>query len=494
MKYRSTCVASALLLAVLLSLAGALAAKAQEDYEVPPPPVAFTGGLDTRIRQVFLHNLLDFDDDGGPAADKLLLASDAHFFRIRHRIWGQFKLHSGPRLFARFTTEWRKYLDPYLAPEKTQIIADNLYLDIPRLPGVPLSARIGRQDIVRGEGFILLEGGPADGSRSIYHNALLLGFDAQELGLERTKVELLAIRNPAWDPIPIANGATDEQKASPHGQYKPIVENDETALGAYITSRLFKPQQIEAYYLYKEEEDEALADPHLKLHTLGARLSGELPADFDYAAEGAVQFGTHELEPRLGAQLDGGAASLDHRSYGGYAWIARDLLFLWRPRIKTGAVFLSGDDPAERDLPCACDDIRFQNEAWVPPFSRWPKWSELYIYTLIPEQGRVANWSNMLALHASIDFTLSSKSHFSYGFYYLRAPYPLVAEDGAGAHTTYPLYGTGNERGQLHRWKFSTQLTDAVTWHFLVERFAAGDFYYAQDDAYFLRWELMWKR
>ncbi len=38
---------------------------------------------------------------------------------------------------------------------------------------------------------------------------------------------------------------------------------------------------------------------------------------------------------------------------------------------------MSGDDPSTDD-----------NEGWDPLFSRWPKWSELYIYSLATEGGR----------------------------------------------------------------------------------------------------------
>ena len=151
------------------------------------------------------------------------------------------------------------------------MILDNLYLDIPKVPCIPASLRIGRQDIVRGEGFILMEGGPLDGSRSIYQNAILLGLDGQQLGLDKTKLELMAIRNLAWDPMVIANGPSDAEKDD--GKRK-IVEWDETAFGLYVTQT--QPGEADDRGLLRLQRAGAARrdkDPCLTLqHRRGARL------------------------------------------------------------------------------------------------------------------------------------------------------------------------------------------------------------------------------
>jgi hypothetical protein len=425
------------------------------NHEVAPPPVAFEAGFDTRVREVTLHNLLDFDStkDGG-------LASDAHLFRVRHRVWGQVKLRSGIRLRARFTTEWRKYLSPYVNPDKTEIILDHFYLDIPRLPWVPLSLRLGRQDIVRGEGFVLLEGGPLDGSRSIYQNALALSFDAHSLGYAGTRVELFAIRNLARDEFVVAND-----------RERPLIESDETAFGLYVTT----PElgyQTETYYFYKEEEPEGREHPNMRLHTFGTRVSGDLPWELKFAGEGAWQTGTHR-DPNTNA------FQADHRAYGGYVWLKRSFITPLQPWLKIGGVLLSGDDPWSQKV-----------EGWVPLFARWPKWSELYIYSLIPESGRVGYWTNLLSLSAEMGLQLTQKTRLTYTFHSMHAP-----ELADVSWCMCGLFGGGDERGQLHIWKLTAEFSKKVAWHFLVERLVPGDFYHApRDDAYFVRWELMLNR
>jgi len=431
---------------------------------VPPPPVDFDLGLDTRVREVTLHNLLDFGDDetiGG-------LASDTHFFRVRHRIWPQLRFRNGWRLYSRFTTEWRKYLDPYLTPKKTEIILDNLYFDMPKVPGLPLSARIGRQDIIRGEGFILLEGGPLDGSRSIYFNAIVLGLDGATVGLGKTRLELMGIRNPAWDDYIVANGWDDAARLHNQGR---MVENDETAVGLYATNESWAEHKIEGYYFYKEEEPDFAADPTLAIHTIGARLAGPLRWKTAFAVEGAYQFGRHHPAD---------APDYDHRSFGGFGWLQRDFrLLFFRPAVKVGAIYLSGDDGEDRT-----------DQGWVPLFSRWPMWSEMYIYSLVAERNRIADWSNLAALTAGASMQIDSRVSLSYAFYYLKAPH---AHDPGKAPEPWRsgFFGTGTTRGHHHQVKLSAVMNRAISWHFLIERILPGDFYLPQDDAYFLRWELM---
>ena len=467
-------------LLLLLSIALlSLPAAAQSRRQVSFPPADFDAGIDTRIREVTLHNLLDFDYDEDQAVGDLSKDSDTHFFRVRHRVWGQLKFRGGFSIYSRFTTEWRKYLTPYESPHKTEIILDNLYLDLPRIPYVPFSLRIGRQDLIRGEGFLLLEGGPNDGSRSIYHNAVLLTLLGARIGVPLTKFELIAIRNMAWDDLIVANGPSDEQRAT--GQARPIVENDETALALYVTRTNLARQKLETYYFYKEEEAPSAQEPHLKLNTIGARISGELPWSVKYATEGAYQFGRHYPACRAGGNVACGEPTRDHRSCGGYASFSRSFLTLLQPTLQLGAIYLSGDDIDDPD-----DEVV---RGWHPLFSRWPKWSELYIYSLIPEGGRVADWSNLIALQAGLSLQLSGKARLSYNYYYMRAPEPLNPTAAASS-----FFGDGQDRGHNQQWKLAVEMTPHVSWHFLLERFAPGDFYNdAADDAYFVRWELILK-
>ena len=443
------------LLTIILVLLAAGPAVAQDTgYTPPAPPVDLDLGFDTRVRQVTIHNLLDFDseeDSGFPG--------DAVFFRVRHRLSADLHFRQGFSLQSRFTTEWRKYLDPWETPQKTEIILDNLYLDVPKIADLPLGVRIGRQDIIRGEGFVLMDGGPGDGSRSIYHNAVLFMLDGDAIGFRRAEIDLFAIRNPKFDEFVVANDLDTK-----------MVDKDETAFGVYMTQPVPMVGKNETYYIYKEEEPHDAPEPETKLHTLGTRSTGDLPWDLRFGLEAAYQFGEH-AEAQTGKKL------ADHSSYGGYLWVSRSFLALLHPSIKLGTFYLSGDDPGTED-----------NEAWNPLFSRWPKWSELYIYTQINEGRGVAYWTNTMSLNAQIGLKLSGSVGATYTYHYLTAP----------EESEY-----GDTRGHLHAWKVSATISDNISTHFLAERLDPGDVYpnpsgegvgtKPKDDAYFLRWEVMFK-
>ena len=435
-----------------------------------PPPLALNFGFDTRVREVTLHNLLDLDSDTDLGA-----ASDAHFFRVRHRIWAEAQHRSGVRLYSRFTTEWRKYITPWTCVADPEIVLDNLYLDVPRIPGTPLSLRIGRQDLIRGEGFILLEGGPNDGSRTIYQNAILLGADGQKLGLGATRLEAFAIRNLIRDELVL--GSDTEMGLS---------NEDETAFGFYAkhTAPRWSP---ELYCIYKRAEyvhirknntteDLIPSGPNdVSYHTVGSRVTATLPYDVKLGAEGAYQMGTFE-DPLTAA--DAG----DHKAYGMYGWLERMVIFPFKPTLRIGALLLSGDDPDTDEA-----------EAWRPVFSRWPKWSELYIYTLARERGRVAYWSNLTSVNVQVGVTILAKTKLTYAYHKLEAPYNPWPEEPPEFKKEF--MGRGTRRGTLHIWKLTAKMGPRLAGHFLVERFNPGNFYAEDlDDAYFLRWEVMYRR
>ena len=107
------------------------------------------------------------------------------------------------------------------------------------------------------------------------------------------------------------------------------------------------------------------------LHTVGGRVSVPFGQGWLAVGEFAAQHG-HQVG---GKQI---------RAKGGYGYIKRTFDRLWSPYLQAGYVGLSGSDPSKPDV--------IGN--WDPLFARWPKWSELYVYSQIPENG-IAYWTNM---------------------------------------------------------------------------------------------------
>ena len=70
-------------------------------------------------------------------------------------------------------------------------------------------------------------------------------------------------------------------------------------------------------------------------------------------------------------------------AWGGYTYGRRTSEHVRKPYIQVGWYGFSGDDPRTTG----------RIEGWDPLFSRWPKWSELYIYSQMRETG-VGYWTN----------------------------------------------------------------------------------------------------
>ena len=68
-------------------------------------------------------------------------------------------------------------------------------------------------------------------------------------------------------------------------QKQSLIEWDETGASLYYTDESFPGRRVEAYYFYKNENDDR------DIHTLGGRVSGKASGSLSFAGEMAVQLG-----------------------------------------------------------------------------------------------------------------------------------------------------------------------------------------------------------
>ncbi|MCD4653915.1 hypothetical protein K8T06_08250, partial [bacterium] len=141
-----------------------------------------------------------------------------------------------------------------------------------------------------------------------------------------------------------------------------------------------------------------------------------------------------------------------------------------KPALKLTAGAFSGDDSdTEKD------------EGWTPPFSRWPQWSELYIYSFIKE-GRVSYWSNLWFANAEFVFTPVDPLKIRLSYYKMMAfeawPHPAR------------MFGDGKDRGDLFQIRTDFKLPAGFSGHAVYEYHIPGDFYGGDEPGHFLRFEL----
>jgi hypothetical protein len=413
------------------------------DREVP----SYDFGADLRVRYTDLDNV-----------NALGAGVDPHrrFFRIRTRLRGDVWLSPGWRVFAELANESRSYLECGMCKSRFgEVIFDNLFFEFTNQEGNPLGLRIGRQDLFYGDGFIICDGTPLDGSRTLYTNGVLL---------------TTAIPGWSFDAFTVWNRKKDEWLPRINNAYTPLLEYNGFVGGLYL--RGFEPggepksYTLDYYYVFAEEEGPGR---HAGINTFGLRGTATLGPVW-LTAEIAYQ-GGREPESRFIVADPSLAGAQTITAYGGQAKLATPAPGGIPADAAVGYVQLSGDDPLTRN----------KFEGWNPIMGRWPQWSELYIYTLgmaaaVQPMGQgVAFWQNLRAPYVELLLLPQASVVLEARATWMLADtsVPLSLETPPGS-----VVGASRDRGSL--------LTFRVSWnpenlplegHILYERFDPGAYY-----------------
>lgn len=433
--------ASALLLAAILALVSPAGGEAGQSAD-PAKPRNFTVTFTERVREETSDNVTSLTDSG---------TDSSAYVRFRTSLMGRWTPSANFELTVRLTNENRYYLAPKFDPrlgrnfDAHEVFFDYLYLKWKGLLGLPLTLSLGRQDLQMGEGFIIFDGGPLDGSRSAYFNAVRLDWAAGA----KTNITAFYMFQPRTDTLlPVFNDV---------GQM--MVEQAEEGYGLYAVGTAGKTA-LEAY-LFRKNIRSFESAPSSGITNLGGRATWPVASELSLTAEGAAQFGTLGGMRRSGL---GGYFHLDWKT--GAAFPLPSLLTF-------GGIHLSGDDPETAS--------RF--EGWDPAFSRWPKWSEALIY-LFARESRAAYWANFGSFHGTLNFTFSANAKLALTWHHLSAP--------ERTKPTAFLSGSGKTRGDLGIAKLTYDISPHLQGHFLWEQFRPGDFYFAGARGYaWVRFELL---
>jgi len=441
---KAACRLAALLLviAMVLPFAAAASALVQSGQEETAERPAWDWGFRFRAREAYISDPFDLDSDR---------ADDRHYFRFRSQLWGAYTPNEWWKAHAMLNNETRYWAKPKDGPSGEgfkfdEVIFESLYLQGSRLNYSPFGFKVGRQNLFYGDGFICWDGGPLDGSRTAYFNAVLLQGE-----WEKRSLDIHFISNPQQDEyLPVMN---DRDKY--------LIEWDETGAGLYFTENSFDNRKVEIYYFYKNEDDPDGVFPESDIHTVGARATGRSWDAFDFGLEMASQIGDRGDQSRIAWAMN---------------FFARyDLIRKIRIKPGLGGFAYSGDNPDTEDY-----------EGWDPVYARWPKWSELYIYTLVNERG-VAFWENMAAGFVNLDFQAHPNVSIDWDYYFMWAfePPPDPSRD---------VFGDGSFRGMLSTLRVKWNWTRYLSGHFLWEALMPGDFYAEGSDySHFLRAEVFFR-
>ena len=315
--------------------------------------------------------------------------------------------------------------------------------------GLPVTITGGRQDIILGDGWLVLDGTPLDGSRTIFFDAIRATIDLKDI-------------NTTADVIYIQQYSNADRYWPPCSVTDTVIEQDERGAILWVTNKSIKDTEINGYFIYKHNDAVLANGDDGDLYTFGGRVVHDINKNWRARGEGALQFGNNKLQ-----DVWAGAYT------GRIEYLFNDK---WNNQLQAGYEFLSGDR----------QDTAGTSEQFNLLWGRWPQWSELMVYNFATET-RVADLTNLHRPWVGWQADPTKKLQ-------VQARYHLLFADRQPLDGVRPGFGSGCFRGQLFtllgRYKFNRFLSG----HVLFEGFQPDNSYYADnrdDFALFARAELV---
>lgn len=344
------------LMAVIAMLCTNPLAAQTQPVEPDYPDITWTPTADLRVRQEYMDGVLYFRPD--PDVNQ-------YRFRTRAGVTVDSDQHSVKFLLA---NEHRRYVHPDgVEFDWDELIIDQLYW---RWHSDTATLTTGRQNIIWDDGFLMLEGKPYDGSRSIFQNAVRFQRKTDDGGWD-----VSVIYNRKYDPLVIAGDAD-----------RMLRDANELATAAKFQSKL---GALEFILKHESDPDEIVTD--LLTTTFAYRATAGSKEHLWWTGEVAGQYQDWEMDEnhtdfalQTRAELQLSQSARGHLGYFHYG------------------------------------------ENFRTPWGRWPLWSDLYIYTLIgestPQRVHVAAWENIAAPFIGAQYQFSSAIKGKVRAYHMMAP------------------------------------------------------------------------
>lgn len=445
-------------------------------------------GADERFRVIFSKNIDTVSDDLSNNRE-----NHWNFIRQRMRWWQKFKLDEDVDFNSRLVWEFRHWdegptgagqvRDQHV--DMDEILFDQFNFTLRNMFDAPLTGVIGRQDIILGRGWLVLDGTPLDGSRTIFFDALRFTYDWKD---KNTKFDMIYINQRA---------ASDAWLKPINDRDRHLTEQDEHGVIFYVTNKSLDKTQLEAYFIYKNDNpiDVASADEPVpwpdqvwskkaEIFTFGGAVEHKFDDHWSARAEGAIQTGKKEIVSHVGRGVANHIRHADLEAFGFVSRLDYNFNDEKKNNLHVGYEFLSGDDPDSRDY-----------EQFDPLWGEWPQWSELYVYTYNLET-MIGETTNLHRFNVGHSFKPWPKWQINTDYHALWADETTASS----AQYNYPWYTVGTDfdtstsshfRGHLFTLWVKWECCKQLRWHWLTEYLAPGSYYTAdRDGAYFLRFNV----
>ena len=431
------------------------------------PMPGLTWGADERMRIEYGNNFITLNEQAA--------GHEWDFFRYRTRLWASISPCADFTVNVRLIWEGRHWQNPTINDEHSdprfykkewdngQAEFDTLNV---KLNLAPLNTTVtaGRQDIVLGDGWLVLEGTPYDGSTTIYFDAVRSTTQFKDI---QTALDLIYINQYSspdhWLP---AIGDSDQ----------PEIENNERGAIVWLTNKSIQNLEIDPYFIYKHDSSafsptnpnagKRQGADNADIYTFGTRLVENFTPNL---------MGRVEMAGQFGQKRSVSANTPDVQSICAWGMNSRlDYNFndAMKNEFRLNFEYLSGNDNRDGNFD--------------PLWGRWPQFSELYVYTYAKET-RIANTTNLLRIGTNYLVRPTSACE-------IELDYNALFANHETQNTAAPGFaGDGNFRGHLFsaifRYKFNSHLAGHIWSEYLVP----GNFYpdSNRDNAIYLRGELV---
>lgn len=436
------------------------------------PMEGVTMGFDLRLREVYARNIFGMNDQFGDPAGNY---NNYHWQRYRSRWSTKWALDEDIDINTRLTWEFWGHcapdasFNPFFSNKSydfDEAIFDHMNIQFRNAFDLPLTLTVGRQDIILGTGWLVLDGTPADGSRTIFFDAIRGTYELAE----DSKLDLIYIQQyddeSKWLK-PFNHGAVDDRRHLTQKQ-------DEQALIVYWSNKLDDVHSNELYYMYKDDDPSDWsnnAGVDAETHTVGTRFFGNLDENWSYTAEIAAQWGDYE--------------SVDQEGLGTNNKLTYSFNDDKKSKVFVMYEYLSGDDPSTAGT----------NEKFNTMWGDWPQYdrggdAQAYMWTFEGALGEVANLHRVGVGH---QFTPVQN-------WTLLSQYNLMWADentfggGSGPYGSPAFSANGKFRGHMLTGLLTYQCCKNFRTQFLVDYFIPGGYYdsSSNDPALFSRINMEW--
>ena len=419
-----------------------------------PIPGVLRWGADYRGRNEYLRN--------ATGLNKSIKEDSQDWWRHRGRIWSTLSLGEVFDFNSRIIWEGRNWFTPDSANDwdSGETMFDILNFSLKKPEGIPLTITAGRQEISLGDKWLVFDGTPYDGSRTLYLDAIRLTLDLDKI---QTKVEGIFIDQDAqgehWIGM-IHPSHRDQRTGLPTQRF--LTEQDEQGAILWVENRSLKNTELDGYFIYKRDSAEAgnRFTDNADIYTFGGRMVHDFNEHWKLRDEIAGQFGR-----KNGNSLQA-LGSLNRLAY-----YFNDKHKNW---LRLDYEYMSGDRPGSGP-----------DEAFDPLWGRWPRFSELWPY-LQPIERRPADLGNFHRL--AMGWSTNPIPQVE-----ILADYHLLFAD-QNTYGAQPAFSeSGKFRGQLLTCWLRYQITPQISGDLVTEFFFPGDYYDKanNDPAMFMRGQVM---